>query len=291
MTLGTPHATAPLAVQSALPPAAPLAVTLNSIPLPVSNFTSGLEGWKERPGITARILRERVNDPELGTMTCLKAVNMYPAGDFSVNACANLHNLTATPWLHVDYCFDEGAQINLYLHSGDTWYELPLTGAPASAQPDIMTVEALHGVADGKWHHLDVDIGNVLLRAITKRHDVAPKSLNLNEIVFADWHATPDLRAYGCGNNPGTMAARFANFSLTPIVKDAATLQWSGDGYTSWRLTVDDNPLSVPTVAVTGNKITIPFKAGLRFIHLQGKDSAGNWGDVLHIPLAGRIDL
>ena len=125
-------------------------------------------------------------------------------------------DLAATPWLHVDYCFDPGAQMNLYIHKDDTWYELPLTGMPATQQPNIITGR---GAPWGGRREMASPGCGSWRRAAARGEQTArhgPSNLKVQEIVFADWTTTPDMRAYGFGNNPGGMAARFANFLLAP---------------------------------------------------------------------------
>ncbi len=88
-----------------------------------------MDGWKERPGLTARLLRERVTDPAHGP-DYLPQSHQYVSGRRFLRRRRAPPGATwrLTPWLHVDYCFDPGAQLNLYLHKDDNWYEFLLTG-------------------------------------------------------------------------------------------------------------------------------------------------------------------
>jgi hypothetical protein len=83
MSIGTPRAAAPLAVQEPLDPQPVPQVAVNDTPVKISTFENGLDDCKERPGLTARLIRERTTDPTYGANTYLKVINMYPAGDFS----------------------------------------------------------------------------------------------------------------------------------------------------------------------------------------------------------------
>lgn len=287
MTIGTPRAAAPLAVQEPLPALPTPKVSLNGTPVTVCTFETGLDDWKERPGLTARLLRERTTDPAHGANTCLKVINMYPAGDFSVTACATPRDLAATPQLHLDYCFDPGAQINLYVRKENMWYEFLLTGKEAQ-QADIFTVARLSALADGNWHHLAVNLGTALQTAITKQTGKAAADLTVQEIVFADWSAEPEMRFYGFNGNRGGLAARYDNLTLLPAVKDAVTLSWKApEGQNRWKAGVDAQPTSIPTAETGTTTFTAPFQAGLRFFHLQAKDADGKWGASVHIPLQG----
>ena len=107
------------------------ALTLNTVPLSIATFEDGMGDTRERPGLTGRMVRERTSDPERGTNTVLKVINMYPAGDFSTTLVGSERNLDTTPMLHFDYCFDPGVQVNLYVRKQATWYEFLLTGKEA----------------------------------------------------------------------------------------------------------------------------------------------------------------
>lgn len=287
ISIGNPRAAAPLAVQDPLAPSPVPQVSLNGATVYMCTFESGTDGWKERPGISARILRERVTDADHGTNTYLKVINMYPAGDFSVSALSTACNLATTPMLHLDYCFDPGAQVNLYVRKDNTWYEFLLTGKEAQ-EANVYTVGALRGVADGNWHHLAVNLGAEIRRAIYRQVGKDPADLLIQEIIFADWSASPDLRLYGFGSNRGGMAIRFDNFALVPVLKDAATVTWASTGSPDgWRSALDTSPMSVPMTEIATKQATLEYKPGTRFYHLQVKNADGKWGPILHLPLAG----
>ena len=287
MTLGTPHAAAPLAVQQELPPLAMPVLSLNGTPLPLCTFADGLDGWQPRPGLTARLLREQQADPAHGAKSCLKVINMYPAGDFSVTAAATPCDLAATPWLHVDYCFDAGAQINLYVRKDDTWYEFLLTGKEAQ-QPEIISTARLSGYADGNWHHLAVNLAAPLQAALNDLTGKAPADLRVQEIVFADWSASSTLHFYGFNSNPGGMVARYANFVLMPALKGNATISWTaGAGEQRWKVGVDALPSGKPLTETTTSTFETRVEPGLRFFHLETKGTDGQSTVLIHLPLQG----
>jgi len=118
-------------------------------------------------------------------------------------------DLAATPVFTCDYCFDEGAQQNLYLKYHGVWYEFLLTGQEASEM--VHTVTRLDVSADNVWRHLQVDLGKLLADKLTKETGAAPADLIVEQMVLADWSASADLRKYGFGANPGGTAVRYSN--------------------------------------------------------------------------------
>ena len=287
MTIGSPRAAAPLAVQENLDPLPAPQVTLNKTPVKIATFENGLDDCKERPGLTARIVRERVDDPSLGTNTYLKVVNMYPAGDFSTTLVATPRDLRATPYLHLDYCFDLGVKVNLYLRRQNIWYEFLLTGK--EAQEEIRTAGRLKAVADGQWHHLEANLGTLLADAIAAQTSEDPKTVDLTiqEMIVADWSASADVRYYGFGNNFGGMAIRFDNIAFVPAMTAPVALSWQipGSAVPGWRTALDGTPMGMATTDTNSTSADLTLKEGRYFYHLQAKDANGKWTPVLNIPL------
>jgi|GEM_PF-999992 len=295
MSIGTPRASAPLAVQENLDPLPAPQVTVNQAPVRIATFENGLDDCKERPGLTARLVRERVEDPS-GVNTFLKVVNMYPAGDFSTTLISTPRDLRATPQLHFDYCFDPGVKVNLYVRRQNVWYEFLLFPG-TEAKENVNSVRAVSGqldvVADGRWRHFAADLGALLADFIARETnvDAATVDLNIQEVIVADWSAGPEARAYGFGNNFGGQAIRFDNIAFAPVLADPVTVSWqlSGTEAPDWRAALDESPVSKAGKAVTGNSTELELKNGLHFYHLQAKAAGGEWTPVLHIPLVVKV--
>jgi len=287
MTVGMPRAAAPLAIQDNLEPLPAPQVTINNVPVKIATFENGLDDAKERPGLTARIVRERVEVPSQGPNTYMKAVNMYPAGDFSTTLVVTPRDLRATPYLQLDYNFDPGVKINLYVRRQNVWYEFLLTGSEATE--DIRTVGKLKAVADGQWHHLEADLGTLLANFIGEQTKVDPKTVDLTtqELIVADWSANADARTYGFGNNYGGLAIRFDNIAFVPVVTSPVTLSWQLPGVTvpAWRTALDGAPTGAATAETANTSVNLTLKDGRFFYHLQAKDANGKWTPTLHIPL------
>lgn len=284
MTIGSPRAAAPLAVQEKLDPQPLPQVTVNGTAPAISTFEAGAGDWKERPGLSGRIVQERTTDANGRANTVLKVVNMYPAGDFSVSCPMANGNLAAAPMLDFDYCFDSGVKVNLYLRRGTNWYEFLLT-APEAQEANVFTVGRLPATADGQWHHLRANLARLLEDAITKQNGQKPADLVVQELVLADWSEPAEERQYGFGSNRGGMAIRVDNVAFTPVLSSPTALAWSGQGITRWRTALDNQPMGVPTAETTATTLSVTPQSGAQFMHLQGGSADGKWGPVIHVPL------
>lgn len=289
MVLGLP-ATTPSALPEELSPLPTLPVTINGMPIALASFETGVDNWQERPGLTARLIRERVTHPISGSNTYATIVNAYPAGDGAVTLSRPI-NLSANPIFHAEYCFDLGALINLYVKYQGTWYEIVLSGRPAR-DVTCMRAGTIPVQADGQWHHLAVDVGRLLTQAITKATGQTPTNLLADEVIFADWSAPADLRAYGFGNMPGGTTASFDNAGFLPRLTGTATIAWAGiPDALYWKVSVDHNAFSVPTTASTDTRLTVPVGKDVAFVHLLGLRTDGQSAGCLHVPIVGDADM
>jgi hypothetical protein len=173
-----------------------------------------MDGWQARPGLSAALLRKQMTDSTGQQVAYLKMVNTYPAGDLSAIMRSTPLDLAATPVFTCDYCFDEGAQVNLYLKYHGVWYEFLLTGQAAAE--DVHTVSRIDVTADMVWRHLQEDLGKLLADKLTKENGVVPNDLIVEQMVLADWSASVDLRKYGFCANPGGTSIRFNNVGFVP---------------------------------------------------------------------------
>jgi len=287
MTMGMPRAAAPLAIQENIENLPTPQLTMNDVPVAVATFEDGLDGWKERPGFTGRLVRERVADALHGSNTYLKVVNTYPAGDCSVNVTSEVRDLRATPVFHLDYCFDPGTMVNLYVRKDETLYEFRLTGKEAQ-EPNVFTVPGqLFCRADGRWHHLEYNLGDPLDAAITKRKGAKPTDLRVSEIILADWSSSADARYFGFGLNSGGTVMRFDNSAFTPVVTGPVTVKWtSPEGGAFFRTGLDNQPYGMATRETNDASFVVPVAADLRFFHVQAKRPKGNYGPIVHLPIS-----
>ncbi|HEY3379861.1 MAG TPA: hypothetical protein VGL77_20495, partial [Armatimonadota bacterium] len=291
MTPGHPQAAAPLAVQEALQPRVTPSITWNGTPLPIATFESGLDGWTERAGgWSGRIIRERTTDPQRGSNTVLAIVNPYPAGEFAIAMSTTPRDLAALPIFHMDYRADPGSQVNLYLLRQGHWYECVLSGTP-SAAPGIDALGNAEFHADGTWHHLVVDLGTQLRRALLQQTGTAPDSLLIEQMVLADWQAAPLQRTYGFGESPGGSILRVDNAVLTPRLTGPVTVAWSEPTGrpTRWRIGIDAVPQGVPTTESMDTSVSVQPAPGIRYLHLQPQEPDGRWVATLHLPLTPLI--
>jgi hypothetical protein len=283
MRTGTPRAAVPLAVQQALPPRPSLGLQINGQPIVLSTFETDFDGWRERPGLTGRLIRERepANLPDGNTT--LAVVNTFPAGDLSVTLGPGPIDLARTPLLSAQYCLPRGTQLNLYCKHAESWYELRLTGASAVPQ-GLIDLGQASVQADGQWHALEIDLGRLLREAVHKRTGSPPAALMADELVLGDWSPAPMLRAYGFGTNLGETTIRFDNVAFLPPLTGPLTLQAAAP-VAAWRYSLDLSPTGAPKQEVAGAELRLPAPTRGQYLHLQAKDAAGKWGAVVHLAL------
>ncbi len=280
ITVGNPRAASPLAIMDNIKSLPVPAITVNTVPVQISTFEQDNNGWKERPGISARILREKsinINN------VYLKLINSFPSGDFSVNAPITGINLINTPVLSFDYCFDPGTSVNLYARRGTTWYEIILCGKPGQDK-NIFTAGVSRVQADGAWHHTHFDIKSLLNDAITKQTGVKPTDITIDELAFADWGASPEIRPYGFGYNPGGKIMRLDNFCFLPIIDKSAAISWTlPTGISKVYTSVDDYILSPGTTLTTG-VLNVPGRKNQSFIHIIGMNEKNEPQGLITLP-------
>ncbi len=280
ITVGSPRAAAPLAIMDDIKSLPVPTLTVNTIPIQISTFEKDNDGWKEKPGISARILREK--SPNINNVY-LKLINSFPAGDFSVNAPVTGVNLNNTPILSFDYCFDSGTTVNLYARRGVTWYEIILCGKPGQDK-NIFTATVSKVLADGAWHHTQLDIKSILIDAITKQTGVKPVDVGVDELVLADWGASPEIRPYGFGYNPGGKVMRIDNFCFLPVMGNTATIAWTlPAGITKVLTSIDDYLLSPGITPATGS-ISVPARKTQSFVHLQSMNDKNEPQGLVTLP-------
>ena len=287
MTVGEPRAASPLTLKDEDTTVLPTAsVTMNDVPLVIANFENDKDNFVERPGLTGRLVRDSVIDGRGVSNHFMRVINSYPSGDFSVSGMLKDIDLLKTPNLHFDYNLDMGVKVNLYLRLNEKWYEVVLTGK--LAQSAVFTIGKVTAVADGGWHHFEANVGKMLVDAITKQNNgVAPTSLKLDEIDFADWSASSDMREYGFNANKGGQSYCLDNIVALPTITDKVTLTWANDKLKTWSTGLDNIPVNTPAIAATTQKIVIDPKKTLQFFHLRGTDAGGKVGGIVNIPIPG----
>ncbi len=288
MTVGEPRAAAPLTMKDEDTTVLPTAtVTMNDVPLVIANFENDKDNFVERPGLTGRLVRDSVTDGRGVTNHFLRVINSYPSGDFSVSGMLKNIDLLKTPNLHFDYNLDMGVKLNMYLRLSDKWYEVVLTGK--LAQSKVYTIGKVTTVADGGWHHFEANVGKMLVDAITTQTGAAPTSLVLQEIDFADWSASSDMREYGFNSNNGGLSYCLDNLTALPAVTDKVTLTWTNDKLKTWRTGVDNLPVNAPAIDATTQQAVIDPKQTLQFFHLRGTDADGKVGGIVNVPIPALV--
>ncbi|OPZ80415.1 MAG: hypothetical protein BWY76_03364 [bacterium ADurb.Bin429] len=220
--------------------------------------------------------------------TYLRAINSYPGGDFSFSLPVTGISLAKRSLLHLDYNFEPAVRVNLYAKVQGTWFEFLLTGKEAQ-EPNVTSAGKTTVTADGRWHHLALDLGTAVIAAL-KAEGKPTVDLTLQDLVFANWETSSEARWYGFGVNAGHLSLCLDNVTLMPAIAGPASLSWSGPDAdtTAWRTALDTSPWSIPTKVTEDRILNIQPTDGLRFLHVQVKDGDGKWGPVVHLPVPAK---
>jgi hypothetical protein len=81
---------------------------------------------------------------------------------------------------------------------------------------------------------------------------------------------------------------QFDNWCIQGGSAHNVALSWKAldlSGITGYRFAWDQNPDTVPTQSIMDNHANLTGKTGLWFAHLQAKNGAGLWSDVVQYPV------
>jgi len=90
------------------------------------------------------------------------------------------------------------------------------------------------------------------------------------------------------GKTPAKTIMQFDNWLVQGGSSSNVALRWKAldlSGITGYRFGWDQNPDTVPTQTQTDDHTTVIGKSGLWFAHLQAKNGAGLWSEVVHYPV------
>ena len=197
----------------------PLTISSSTHPTIANDFEVGLGQVGPRGSDLAAHLGLVDTEPASGHY-CLAAINACPAGDFAINLRSTIFDAARLSRLSFDYRFPKDARINLYLQTGDREsYAILMTGKESAEHPTIGKVTG--AVADGAWHHAQIDLAQCLAAKIDK------PPYKMRALWLASRSAAPDLRWYGFGSIPGGTRLYLDNFALRGAGDRTVTFEWS----------------------------------------------------------------
>ena len=193
---------------------------------------------------------------------------------FGAYAYRSLFDAAKHPVVSFDYRIPPGVPINLLAHVG-AWKTIKLTSR--SATYEVVGVVPL--TADNTWRHAEIDLARFLKASATKSG-----AIRVRYILFADFAS----RSVAAGTS-----FHIDNFAISvPESGQKLQFEWSvvkdNTGIAGYAHAFDKVPTTLPT-QLGGSAITTALKSpgpGDWFFHLRARDGAGNWGPVVHFPVA-----
>jgi hypothetical protein len=239
------------------PPPAPYVAYLPSAPLVLQTFEQDVGEWRSRRGGWAR--RTQLQ-PATGSWAC-------QSGGFSVFARYTPFDARQWPLVRVDYRLTPGATCNWVFLVNNKNFELRFN----SPQRKAAVIGALNGVvADGAWHRAEFDLTKVFASQL-----VPGEPLIIGHVAFY---------------NRDREGRWFDNFSIAARSERQPRFEWSAltdpTGIAGYSVVLDQRSGTVPSAQVTTTatswRAEEPLAPGTYWLHVRGRDGAGNWGSAGH---------
>ena len=193
---------------------------------------------------------------------------------FGAYAYRTAFNAAKHPIVSFDYRIPRGLAINLHAHVGG-WRTIKLTSR-TSAYTAVGTVPL---TADNTWHHAEINLARFLKAYATKAG-----AIRVRYLMFADFAS----RSVAAGTS-----FHIDNFAISaPANGQKLQFEWSAvkdnTGIAGYAFAFDKKPTTLPTKLGSPAITTSVGNPGPGdwFFHLRARDGAGNWGKVVHFPVA-----
>ena len=205
-----------------------------------------------------------VSRDKRGADKAIEIIDNSGSKDFGVTMSSQSWDTQKYNLLSFDYKIPADAVLSLKLGTWGEEFLLRLCGEGAQGDFQIPGI-----VADGKWH---TTIFNLLS---------LPKKLRerqFDNITLVD----------PSGKTPAKTTMQFDNWCIQGGSAHNVALSWKAldlSGITGYRFAWDQNPDTVPTQSIMDDHVNLTGKTGLWFAHLQAKNGAGLWSDVVQYPV------
>jgi hypothetical protein len=205
--------------------------------------------------------------------SCLKIVT---AGHWDDSAAFTRTDFDCAqcPLVSFDYKFPRDARLMLRVYIHDRFACIKLTKEP-EGYDNLGDVPGI--VADGKWHHADVNLLEIAKRAFPEA-----ASHPIRQVAIGNWTREFDQ---------GRMTYFIDDFTVAGQGGPAPVYHWrtyDPTGIAGFSFLMDRNPFTEPEAKVLGTSLTqhLPVidEPGLWYFHLRARDGAGNWGAAVHSP-------
>ncbi len=226
-----------------------------------------------------------------GGYTPLK-VTAGRTGDLTTFLPVSSFNLATHPLITFSYKVPAGVYVDLAVHANGTWWVVPLSDNPPSANDHERTYFApleggpgLHFQRDNHWHQLTINLYQLI------RNELPTGSIEVDRMAFGDWEPSGWM-----GVRPAEMNVPGSSFLLAgmamPAVsrRNAASFSWSEPGtagITAYSYVLDQQPATLPPARASGTTTATtvgPLASGSYWLHVRARGRAGTWGPAANYP-------
>ena len=238
-------------------------------------FEEGLGEVEAASGSYARVTLDRTT--AASGRQSVRVLNLQNGGNFGVTLRASAYDPGQYPVVSFDYKLGPRPRIDLVISSNVGTYSVRLTDTDCTYTRLADLSESV--VADGQWHHLQLNLLELLRAAAPTASSYSVTALQL---LDTNW----------TGNAQGS-EYHLDNFALLRTLSGASPIpcRWQATDATgiagvSWA--VDASPYGTPPREAATAEPTFQLtdlKDGLQYLHVRCVDAAGNWGPPTHVPL------
>jgi len=256
------------------PPGPPLIIGGNNVLRRHETFASG-RPWTANPNAGAtRVLKDDITGSE-----CLEITfDAERHRRFLVSAAGSYQlDPEATPFLRFRYRLTKGSQVNLLASVDQSWYSITMTGP--EHENTIGTIADVQ--ADDQWHWAMLELAPLLAKVKSESKE---KPI-FRSLAFGLLAPVP---------KKAVCKLRLDDFSLVSVYGPLPFFSFSSadaTGIAAYEAKFSRQPDDVPTSDMTPPSqaqsdiwLSAADAEGLWFVHVRGRDGAGNRGETVHAP-------
>ncbi len=259
-------------------------LTSSTHPSLYADFETDLSGVSNRDGDQGAMVTLATPGAG-GSEHCVKLVNTFAGGTFAANLHEGRIDLRQFPRLAFDYRLDSNARVNLYLTVDGQACEIAFSGFERAAGGYRMIGKVPNVLADGQWHHVELDLLGHAEQAFGR--DAKPIATDL----FIGNMSSDDYLDAGFGGNQAGAKVCLDNLALLkPSAGEVQVAAKATSGVTAagWAISMDRDPAGRPTEEVTsedGSATLTASEDGTWYIHAMPKLADGSWGEVENLAI------
>jgi flagellar hook assembly protein FlgD len=275
---------APL-ITSAVPPSA-----ANGLFAFYSDLESSPGEWESLDISGAQISRVTGAEAGVDAGNSVLKVTRQRDGVRLVRVRSTSYNATLYPIVSFDYRLPGDYVPDMFVRSGDTWWQISL-GVSAPVDTEYFKhVDALKLENDGEWHHYSADIAALLENA-----GAQGSPLQIDEIVLGQFEKRAYMQVVAADSGGVGSSYYIDNFAaLAPTNAGSLHVEWTappGASFSAYSVALDSDsslsPEGKEQIAGASSDVSLPpdMTDGLYYYHVAGKDANGRWSRATHLPI------